>query len=203
MTRKYEFPREPEFPFEGAFPAHGNGGWSARDWWSFKSLTISDAAALKFGMHPMSASDYVHSENCGTLQRGMFSSAHDELIRAVMAGVIRTIDLDKPLKKEDITADTVVIADDVVNYFGSISQEQCEEDVEDEQPKHISVNLKLLNRAAREFWSTADPDDANTHPINEDVAHWLKSKGFSDISAQQGATIIRPEWATRGRRKNK
>lgn len=201
MTRKYEFPREPEFPFEGAFPAHGNGGWSARDWWSFKSLTISDAAALKFGMHPMSASDYVHSENCGTLQRGMFSSAHDELIRAVMAGVIRTIDLDKPLKKEDITADTVVMADDVVNYFASISTD--EDAIKSEYPEYMSTNLKHLNRAAREFWSTADQDDANTHPINEEVVQWLKLKGFSDISAQKGATIIRPEWATKGRRKNK
>ena len=201
MMKKYEFPSEPEFPFEGAFPAHGNGGHNARDWWSYKALSIGDAAALRYGMHPEFAVDYVYSTNCGTLQRGMLNSACEEIIRAVMAGVIRTIDLDKPLKKDDITADTVGMADDVVNYFASISTD--EDAIESEYPEYISTNLKKLNRAAREFWLTADPDDANTHPINEDVAQWLKSKGFSDISAQQGATIIRPEWATKGRRKNK
>jgi len=65
---------------------------------------------------------------------------------------------------------------------------------------HISKDLILLNRAAKEFWSTADPDDKATHPTNDEVTEWLKQQGMSQNSAEQGATIIRPEWAAKGRR---
>ena len=197
MSEQYEFPTEPEFPFEGAFPAHGNGGHNARDWSSYKALSINDVAALRYGMHPNFAIDYVYSSNCGTLQQGVLNSSYEEIIRAVMAGIIRTIDLDKPLRKEDITSDTMLITEDVVKYFSNDEDKR-----ECEYPAYMSTDIKILIRAAREFWLTADPDDTSTHPINKDVSNWLKEKGFSDISAQQGATIIRPEWATKGRRKN-
>jgi hypothetical protein len=60
---------------------------------------------------------------------------------------------------------------------------------------HISKDLAILNRAAYEFWSTAYPEDKNTHTKQQVVIDWLKSQGFSDISAKQGAVIIRPDWA--------
>lgn len=68
---------------------------------------------------------------------------------------------------------------------------------------HISNNLNLLNDAAYEFWSSADPDDKTTHPKKEDVISWLKKNGFSEVSAKQGAVIIRPKWAALGRKKGK
>ena len=71
---------------------------------------------------------------------------------------------------------------------------------EAEQHNYISEDLALLNEAASTFWLNADPADRDTHPINEKVIEWLKSKGFSDASAKQGATIIRPKWAAKGRR---
>ncbi len=71
------------------------------------------------------------------------------------------------------------------------------------QLQHISKDLITLNKAAYEFWSTADPDDKTTHPTTDQVADWLKSKGYSDICAKQGAVIIRPEWAASGRRPTK
>lgn len=68
---------------------------------------------------------------------------------------------------------------------------------------HISENLLILNQAAKRFWGNADPDEKDTHPTNEQVAGWLVEKGFSNINAQQGAVIIRPEWAAIGRRSKK
>ncbi len=68
------------------------------------------------------------------------------------------------------------------------------------QHEYISDELKILNEAAK-LWANADPDDKNTHPTNKQVADWLKVQGFSAISAEQGAVIIRPDWATKGRRK--
>ncbi len=69
--------------------------------------------------------------------------------------------------------------------------------------EYISDYLALLNKAAFEFWSSADPDEKTTHPTNEQVMSWLKKQGFSDINAKQGAVIIRPEWAANGRRPTK
>lgn len=71
---KYEFPTEPDKNepslFAGAFPAHGNGGSNFINWQGCDALSILEAAALSYGMHPYFVIEYVHSENCGTLQRG-------------------------------------------------------------------------------------------------------------------------------------
>lgn len=64
----------------------------------------------------------------------------------------------------------------------------------------VSEQLAILNRAAVEFWSTADPDDKTTHPKKNAVIDWLEKQDFSKISAQQGAAIIRPKWGADGRR---
>lgn len=121
---KYEFPTEPVLPFEGAFPAHANGGGNMRNWWNYEYLTIGEAAALYYGMHPSFAVDHINdSRYSGTLQRGLFYSTIEGLERAVMSGSIRTINLDIPSKKTDITCDTAVIAQDVLDYFGNINSE--------------------------------------------------------------------------------
>ena len=69
-----------------------------------------------------------------------------------------------------------------------------------EQQNPISKDLAKLNEASSLFWLNADPSDRDTHPTNDNVSDWLKSQGFSEISAKQGASIIRPEWAAKGRR---
>jgi hypothetical protein len=68
---------------------------------------------------------------------------------------------------------------------------------------HISEELRILIEAADRFWSNADPDEKDTHPTNKKIEEWLKKQGFSDICAQQGAVIIRPEWGAKGRRSGK
>lgn len=70
--------------------------------------------------------------------------------------------------------------------------------IENISEQHFSTNLTLLIEASNKFWKNADPDDKETHSKNEIVITWLIEKGFSKISAQKGATIIRPEWAAKG-----
>ena len=67
----------------------------------------------------------------------------------------------------------------------------------------VSEQLRIVNQASKEFWSTADRDDRSTHPKNEDVKAWLIDKGFSATLADKSATIIRPDWVTNGRRPKK
>lgn len=61
-----------------------------------------------------------------------------------------------------------------------------------------SGQLQILNQASEKFWGNADPNEKDTHTKNEIVITWLIKKGFSKVSAKQGATIIRPEWAAKG-----
>jgi hypothetical protein len=42
---------------------------------------------------------------------------------------------------------------------------------------HVSKKLAILNRAAEQWWTSADRDDVNTHPKNAEVAAWLKKEG--------------------------
>lgn len=67
----------------------------------------------------------------------------------------------------------------------------------DEQ-HHISKDLAILNNAAHKFWANADKDDKDTHPKQEVVRAWLISQGYKGITAEKGATIIRPKWAAGG-----
>jgi hypothetical protein len=63
-----------------------------------------------------------------------------------------------------------------------------------------SKQLRLVNQAYKEFWSTAERDNKNTHSTNEAVAIWLMKRDFTKTLADKAATIIRPDWATKGRR---
>ena len=60
---------------------------------------------------------------------------------------------------------------------------------------HISAQLRLLEQASWEFWSSADRDDRKTFPTNQSVTDWLIQQGFSKNLAEAGASIIRPNWA--------
>lgn len=68
---------------------------------------------------------------------------------------------------------------------------------------HISADLALMNRAAFQYWSTADPDDRTTHPDNSHVSAWLQKYGLSKSAADNAASLIRPEWAATGRKPGK
>jgi hypothetical protein len=63
-----------------------------------------------------------------------------------------------------------------------------------------SSELQLLNTAAETFWKNATLSEADTCPTNSNVADWLRNEGFSADKAAQGASIIRPDKAPKGRR---
>lgn len=128
----YKFPTEPEQDeytglFRGAFPAHAYGGSDYINWQGCKALTIMEAAALSYGMHPGSAIDYVYSKECGTLQRGLFASTLTELKRAVLAGYIRAVETNT----KKVSIDTMVFTEDVLNYFYASS---CNDNKETKLP---------------------------------------------------------------------
>ncbi|GEM_PF-3691301 len=66
--------------------------------------------------------------------------------------------------------------------------------------EYVSKHLALVNKAARQFWSTAEPQDPNTHPTNGEVIEWLRGNGMTQNQAEAAARIIRPEWGHKGRR---
>jgi hypothetical protein len=63
-----------------------------------------------------------------------------------------------------------------------------------------SDKLAYLNQAAAKFWANANPSDRATHPDNDAVAAWLEGKGYSASLALKGASIVRPDWASVGRK---
>lgn len=65
---------------------------------------------------------------------------------------------------------------------------------------HISEKLSLLNQAAVKFWANADPNDRETHPTNIKVAAWLHERGLHESTADNAASLIRPQWAPKGRK---
>lgn len=68
---------------------------------------------------------------------------------------------------------------------------------------HVSDKLTKLIQAAEKHWKNADRNDPDTQPKNSEVVHWLVKQGFSETLADKAATIIRPEWASTGRKPEK
>ena len=66
---------------------------------------------------------------------------------------------------------------------------------------YISPRLAAVLQGAREWWSSADQGDRTTHPNSAEVEAWFrKHHEFSQALASSAATIIRPEWASLGRK---
>ena len=68
---------------------------------------------------------------------------------------------------------------------------------------HVSDKLAKLNQAADKFWKNASRSDPETQPKNSVVSEWLQNQGLSATLADKGSSIIRPEWATTGRKPEK
>lgn len=64
-----------------------------------------------------------------------------------------------------------------------------------------SDELTYLNQAASRFWgaSGVKKDDFSTHPKTDEIENWLIDRGLSKEKARVGASIIRPEFALKGR----
>jgi hypothetical protein len=86
------------------------------------------------------------------------------------------------------------------NKLSILDATQAEEAITFPQPEYTSKGLTLLNLAASKFWKNADPENKETHPKNAEIEEWLIKEGLPKTYAPQAATIIRPDWATKGRR---
>ena len=60
--------------------------------------------------------------------------------------------------------------------------------------------LRYLCQASQRFWTLVDPKDKSTYPKTSEIVEWLLKRGLSERLAQSGATIIRPKWASTGRK---
>ena len=61
--------------------------------------------------------------------------------------------------------------------------------------------LRKLEGAAREWWSSYDPEQPSTAPMNEQVMEWLKAEGVSVRVAEVMAQILRADGLPPGPRK--
>jgi hypothetical protein len=68
---------------------------------------------------------------------------------------------------------------------------------------YVSDKLTAMQLAAKTFWANADPADKSTHSDNAKVSDWLVTHGFSSSQASVAASIIRPKWASVGRKPEK
>lgn len=66
---------------------------------------------------------------------------------------------------------------------------------------HTTKALELLADAAKQWWSTYDPDDPSTAPKNNEVIAYVRAKGESTKLADSIASILRADDLPTGRRK--
>ena len=90
---------------------------------------------------------------------------------------------------------------DIDNYQALYFEKQSQSKIIQHDKHYKSDMLTHLNQASDKFWANALPTETDTHPKNYDVEKWLTEKGFSETLAKKAATIIRPEWASKGRPK--
>jgi hypothetical protein len=72
-----------------------------------------------------------------------------------------------------------------------------------EIPAHYSKGLQTLIQASDRFWKNAIRGESDTQPANSNVSKWLQERGLPKRQAGVGASVIRPEWATAGRKPEK
>ncbi len=68
---------------------------------------------------------------------------------------------------------------------------------------YCSEKLAKMNLAARKLWGDVDHNYWDAHPTNKKVTEWLVTNGFDETPAKHAASLIRPEWAAKGRPQEK
>lgn len=65
---------------------------------------------------------------------------------------------------------------------------------------NVSDYLAYLNQASSIFWGNVPVNEKINYPSNATIENWLIDRGFPETLAKKGATIIRPNWASKGRK---
>lgn len=100
-----------------------------------------------------------------------------------------------------------VMASDLDEFLRGVyknPEDELSEDGVGMNKDKMSDELRYLILAHDVFWANADRDEVDTQPLNKDVSDWLVNKfKLSKSLADRGASIIRPSWASIGRRPEK
>ncbi len=119
--------------------------------------------------------------------------------------IIREYDGDEPSRLEWVNnfdfTDALIRAEDLQVLLSGGEQEEAIDSIS-MSSKYVSSYLSFLNQASRKFWANAAPEDRSTHPTNDEVARWFVKRGLSNTLAEKAATIVRPDWAPLGRKKD-
>ncbi|MCH8491523.1 MAG: hypothetical protein LAT81_16590 [Oceanicaulis sp.] len=145
------------------------------------------------------------------LAKGSYTSEHAEAMRIKYSKEREAYlknKASKPKHADFYAADSlpqdapIVVRPQALNELlqNLLSQADSEADFHADSSEYVSDHLRIVNRAAKEFWSTADPDDANSQPKESEVIDWLKKQGMPQTTSKWVARIIRPSWAHSGRR---
>lgn len=93
--------------------------------------------------------------------------------------------------------DAVIPTEDILALLAINQKKKTSEAIPVNQ--HKSNMLTVLNQASNKFWANVNRNDPGTYPKKLTIVAWLEKNGFSQTLAEKGATIIRPEWAPKGR----
>lgn len=133
-------------------------------------------------------------------QSGQFGHAFDELSEAMLINYLNEECSDGDTHLSIRIADLMMLIGNSLPDSMKLEKISTNENAATTSDRaHVSNSLAILNQAAAKFWANADRDDRATHPKKNDVVAWLIKHGFSQITAESGSTIIRPEWAPTGR----
>ena len=113
------------------------------------------------------------------------------------------MDLDDMFDYSPVCLNTKDLLIPAMDLLSLVSKGPSEGAMAANNPDYKSMDLRQLNRAALKFWGNASSQDPSACPKQVDVVIWLKEQGLSQRNAEAGATIIRPEWAKKGRPSDK
>lgn len=173
------------------YAKNGNGGLDARQWDKFAVLTVNEAIALSCGLNPLRADEFFSPENMikmyGTLQLGIIHSQEENIVRAIIAGHIKTIK-----KGAEINGNTQIVADDVKVFL--LSQEENTRELP-QKTAHTSELLEIMQHCIAEVWENHDPKNP---PSNALIFQWLDdnykdSTLLTSNTKSAICTVMRPQ----------
>jgi hypothetical protein len=124
---------------------------------------------------------------------------HDLPAITTSPGTIKDITLFQPAVAISWAKHTALFPD-LPKLFYEILEQQ---EIEIIEHPNLGLMVKLIIHGYELHWKNADPDYPHTHPKNQVVSDWFMQKRCpSRALADAAATMIRPEWAPKGRRNN-
>lgn len=142
-----------------------------------------------------------------SISNGAYKYIFKYLTRTINPSYKKVLKLCNSFAGADITIDEKYVEEkgffmmELVQYCEVFHLNQTNTSARLKSKHHVSKMLSFLVQASEKFWENAEEGEPDTHPKNIDVEKWLIERGYSESLARKAATIIRPEWASKGRPK--